>query len=199
MFNSFTSNDSSFPKTKGKREVPKPSTNTTIIYTPSDAQIRSEVPPAIEVTSIGPNPSEQVRRLLWWSSIYGGPSAFYGVGKDYTLITLASRCKVKCEFTTNKTLLETSHGVIFHGWGVDLPTENVVIGDKNVTVPKDAPPQIKSYKPDDDIDHIKLAKRTKLAAWMLIIFILVNWIGFDADKTITVGDIKWLCDFVCVR
>ncbi|CAG7827749.1 unnamed protein product, partial [Allacma fusca] len=31
-------------------------------------------------------------------------------------------------------------GVIFHGWGVDLPTENVVIGDKNVTVPKDAPP-----------------------------------------------------------
>ncbi|CAG7830083.1 unnamed protein product [Allacma fusca] len=160
MFNSFTSNDSSFPKTKGKREVPKPSTNTTIIYTPSDAQIRSEVPPAIE------NKFED----------YSGGHQYMG-DLQHSMV----------------------HGVIFHGWGVDLPTENVVIGDKNVTVPKDAPPQIKSYKPDDDIDHIKLAKRTKLAAWMLIIFILVNWIGFDADKTITVGDIKWLCDFVCVR
>ncbi|CAG7815268.1 unnamed protein product, partial [Allacma fusca] len=94
-FTSFISNDLSFSKTQGKGEVLKPSTNTTITYTPSDGQIRSEDTPAIEVPSIGPNPSEQVRRLLWWSSIYGVFPGFFAIGKDDDLITLASKCKVK--------------------------------------------------------------------------------------------------------
>ncbi|CAG7733276.1 unnamed protein product, partial [Allacma fusca] len=94
-YTNFPSNNLNFPKTHGKGEVPKPSTNATIIYTPSDGQIRSEDPPAIEVASIGPNPSEQVRRLLWWSSIYGGRPGFFAIGKGDDLISLASKCKVK--------------------------------------------------------------------------------------------------------
>ncbi|CAG7836745.1 unnamed protein product [Allacma fusca] len=148
--------------------LPNQSTNTTIIYTTTlDGKISSGVPPPIEVPSIGPNPAEQVRRLLWWSSIYGGDVAYFAIGDGDELISLATKCKVKCEFTTNKTLLESSHGVIFHGWGEDLPTENVVIGDTNVTVPKGAPPDILSYQPADDINYIQLANRTKIAAWMV--------------------------------
>ncbi|CAG7681522.1 unnamed protein product [Allacma fusca] len=76
-----------------------------------------------QVRPVGPSSREKVRRILWWSTVYGGSSGFFAVGDGKDLVSLATKCKCKCEFTVDKTQLESSHGVIFHGWGDDLPVE----------------------------------------------------------------------------
>ncbi|CAG7784898.1 unnamed protein product, partial [Allacma fusca] len=82
------------------------------------------------VRPVGPSSQEKVRRILWWSTVYGGSSGFFAVGVGKDLVSLVTKCKFKCKFTVDKSQLENSHGVIFHGWGDDLPVETIFVGDK---------------------------------------------------------------------